>query len=268
MSLTTLGCGSGQVAAIPDIIRINLALALESVTLDALADGAAVATWADTSGNGRNVTGAATEQPLKQTAANGGRSFSVAQYDGINDVLQHGTAATWKFLHDGSDWTAYVVFYVTDASPDTLYGLFGTDSGSNARIGASCLYDDRSSESRSDQLIQEICKGSGGNWIIYNQSADGVWAPQAWGVATFVYDAGVGGDDAVTYVNGISVCSDETANLPYSGSNPTYNLDIGALGNKNRPAKISLAELLIYTEAHDNDERNTNQQALAGLFGL
>lgn len=59
-----------------------------SASLDALADGAAIATWSDATSYGRSATqGSATLKPTKQTITNGGKTFSVARFDATNDTL-------------------------------------------------------------------------------------------------------------------------------------------------------------------------------------
>ncbi len=89
----------GPASASPDTIS-GLQLWLRPEALSSLSDGAAIATWADASGNSRDVTQATgSNRPLYRASALNG--LGVADFDGVDDSLGR-TAATFT---GGTGWT-------------------------------------------------------------------------------------------------------------------------------------------------------------------
>jgi len=92
--------------------------------------GSAVTQWNDKSGNGYNITqGTSARRP--QSGVNTLNGKNVITFDG-NDVLVASTAADWKFLHDSSKATWFIVAYFdTVQEYDTMFntGVASTEIG-------------------------------------------------------------------------------------------------------------------------------------------
>lgn len=92
---------SAAVSFVPSDLP-NLALWLKADAITGLADGAAVATWNDSSSNARNATQATGgAQPIYRTALLNGKP--VVRFDGVDDFL-----ATGEFQQT-EQWTAFAV---------------------------------------------------------------------------------------------------------------------------------------------------------------
>lgn len=109
----------------------GLQLWLKADAITGLADGAAIGTWADSSGNGRNATqGTAGAQPTYKTGII--NSLPVARFDG-GDSLARTSAQLWA-----TSMTMIAVWQQTDASvePEVFSNAVGitVDSYSGGRM--------------------------------------------------------------------------------------------------------------------------------------
>jgi hypothetical protein len=86
------------------------------------ADGAAIATWADASGNGRDATQAtAGFRPLKKVAVLNGKN--VARFDGTDDIMGMGDLTAGPFLTGAAS-----VFVVVTINTDVEWSAYATDA--------------------------------------------------------------------------------------------------------------------------------------------
>ena len=232
-----------------------------------LSDGDAVATWPDSSGNSRHFTQAtAGLRPTWQTNEANGRP--VVRFDGADDWLTNTTKADWRFLHNGSDWTLFVVFKTTAANPDRTCGILGNNGAASARIGRHLYYDDRSGLGQNNRLHVLMTKGVGVSPILDYATNDDAFPAQTWALISSRFESGVGGDDHVIYVNGVAKASAEPANLPYSALDATHDIQLGANGNAAGLAEGDIAELLLYDSALSNADRIQVEQYLAWRYAL
>jgi hypothetical protein len=108
-------------------------------------DGDLIACWADQSGNGYDVVQAtAGYRPTLKLDIVAGRP--VLRFAGGGDALAHGTASTWKFMHDSTGFVAFVVLATDSNYNNALLGIMGTTAGSSSQHGTACWYDDRDSQ--------------------------------------------------------------------------------------------------------------------------
>lgn len=106
----------------------NLALRLDASAITGLADGAAVATWSDTSGNARDASQATVGfRPLYKTAIIGGKP--VVRFDGVDDRLELAVERT--------EIGAYSILVVQRTSGDGVFVAARTVNNQTFRIGHS-----------------------------------------------------------------------------------------------------------------------------------
>lgn len=99
-------------------------------------NGSNVSAAADQSGNGKHVTQAtAANQPPFSAALINGKD-AVGPYDNTNDQLQAASAADWKFLHDGTGCTGWIVLRRDRLETDIMLATGNT----GAVVGASLWY--------------------------------------------------------------------------------------------------------------------------------
>lgn len=236
-------------------------------TTPATSNGDLVYVWADQSGNGYDVVQATSgNRPAYQTNVTAGKP--ALRFDGSSDRLTNATVANWKFLHDGTDWTAFVVFKTTDSNPNAGLGLFGTNGTSSASHGIACFYDDRAAVPRADRIAWSITKGSSGNPIVDFTTPDLSVTPQAATLACLNYDNGASNADAHIRVNGHSRKGAETGNTPHSSSNPTNGFDVGATGNGTLVFKGDIYCVLIYSTALSEANRLAVEEALMARYQI
>jgi hypothetical protein len=109
----------------------KLMLWLNSTTITGLADGANIATWADGSGNGRNVSAAGTPPTYRANQMNG---LPVVRFDGSDDELS--TAGNIGLSGDPSFTVTLVAKISSSNTADIVFWAF--DDLTHALTGA-CL---------------------------------------------------------------------------------------------------------------------------------
>lgn len=184
-------------------------------------DGQTVQEIHDQTGNGRHITQATgSAQPTLQTNEVNGHNV-IRHASG--DILQAATAADWKFMHDGTEFAAYVVWKTTSTSPNALSVLLDTGSLSNSYVGFGLWNDDRSGSSRSDQMLLRILNGSGSPEV-EAQTVDEAVAAGQWHVAAARLTASQGELRSDGHWGG---GDDDTPAGSASASNPRAALVVG-----------------------------------------
>ena len=135
--------------------------------------GTAVTQWNDKGSLGLNLTqGTAANRPTSGTTTLNGRN--VIAFDG-GDVLTNASLASWKFLHDGTQYVLGMVVRATnvaDANNDTH--VFSNIR----RAGADRAGRNLQAESRSttvDRLRVYVANASVTAYAVVQDSADNVW---------------------------------------------------------------------------------------------
>ena len=149
---------------------------------DGSENGDAVACWADQSGYGNNVIRGAGGSPTYQTDVVNGES--VVRF--ADNYLVSVDKATWNFLHDGSDHTAFVVWQTTLSDPEAQYYLMGT-AHKSGDVGFVFKYNDTGTAE--DQIEHLVMEGSPGSYYL-SHSAGQVFAAGNFGIAAFRLDVG------------------------------------------------------------------------------
>ena len=192
--------------------------------------GNRIARVEDLSGNSRHLTQATSgTRPLLSAAAQNG--LDVAQFDGAQ-LLQHSTAATWKFMHDGTKMLSMLTVKIgINSDPNALMLLFGTNTGLvSANVGYGLAYDDRASVPRNNVLNNQIAKGVTGQPPVSNISADNAITPNTFGVITTLTDPSNGtGSLRSTLYNGAGTAIANNSNtFAVSAADPFGPLSLGS----------------------------------------
>jgi hypothetical protein len=251
-----------------------------SITLDS----GRVSQWSDKSGNARHATNttSGSTQPSYSTAARNGLNVLRFAAASVQRLTVASSAATFKFLHDGTEcYFAAVSVYGTSSNPDAAYALFGNNGNASANRGVLFAYDDRNIPGTyvaSDGLLCFSSIGGVGNpFRTTNASVsapistyDNIFTPQAIVVQEAVFDA----DNATASqrlrvrLNGGS----ELAANPYtttpSTENATLNLQIGANGNNLQTLDGDICELLFFNQLPTAAARDLIRRYLGAKWGV
>ena len=190
---------------------------------------------------------------------------ALIQFTGANShyLFSDQPASTWKFLHDGSDYTFYILFYIGEANPGSRQGLICT-AGSTSDIGIRVIYDD-------------INFNNGGNVKIFNGITSDLTLDtvsedlptQTWQVLCGKEDSSLMSQDYSLYIDTVLKGSD-TNLLGASSSNPTDTLAIGYRINGSPAYYLtgSIASIIISKAAHNSVMIDNYQTYFQGRFGI
>jgi hypothetical protein len=234
-----------------------------------LSDGDPVSTWSDSSGGGYDLTQTSTARPLYQTNTLNG--LPVVEFDGSNDTLDASTAADWKFLHDSTGSSAFVVVKVgTSSDPNAAYGIAGNNAGASANHGWCLLYDDRASVPRDDVLQNFIARGVSGSPTVSNTSSNNAMGANTAQLLGVVSDPanGTAANRSSMRVNGGTAIANNTTTFAASTSNPTFTFQLGAQGNNSALLLGYIAEVVICDAVLSSTNREKVEGYLAHKWGL
>jgi cyclophilin family peptidyl-prolyl cis-trans isomerase len=180
-----------------------------------------------------------------------GRDFTVAgsgvilTAEGIafngSGNLSNAVKTPWKFLHYNAGGIAayrhtthFVVKLGNVADPNAVYGLMGNNATSNAKIGDSLYWDDRTTTPANNK-ITAICTSGGGGAAsnVYITLDNSAMPPNQYAVITRVVDGTANPDSNLVkfYLNGNLMAVNTDRPKVMSSSDSTHPLDIGAAGN-------------------------------------
>ena len=249
--------GAAAAAACGEPSSTNLVVWFDGRDIDGadngtLTDSATFQTWEDKGSLALDMTQAtAGARPtFIQSCFN---SKACARFS-TDDFMQAGTAVNYKFLSDGSDYTAYVVFKTTLSNPDTFYVLLSTGSTGSGAVGMNMFFDDRSSIPREDKIVANIANGSA--FPVNFISADDAVPAAAWHAVVMKLDEVGSGNDVNVYVDG-TLSGGAASTAAYSASNPAAPLTLGRAGSSALGfLGGDVAQVLIYSVAHSDGERD------------
>ncbi|MCP4543981.1 MAG: tandem-95 repeat protein [Chloroflexi bacterium] len=237
------GDGPGGIGEIDGASNLNLWLKADVGVYQDLgcsnvaSNGGAAACWIDQSGYGNHVTRGSDGSPSYQTDVVNGQPVLrfVEQYMMAADI------ATWRFFHDGSDHSVFIVWQTASSDPQDQYYLMGT-AHTSRHSGFAFGYSDTGMTE--DQIEHRIMKGTPGSYLL-SHSANDVFPTGTFGIAAFRFDDGAAGGDDVIFVNGAPVSS-ANANATPSSAYPTATLGIGSDGAGHHPLTGDIAEVIVY----------------------
>lgn len=227
------------------------------------ADGTAVATWTDKGGNGKDLTqSTAGSRPTIQTGSQG----RVVRFAGSH-WLSAATASDWKFLHDGTGGTVFVVGCKTGVNPEAREAFIATSSAQGGSRGFSFSLDDRSSVSRDNVHMTTVSNGS--SFVRENASGDneargsGFWHV----VACRFWNDPSSLNDLQTWISGGlgKATAGSISTQQPSSSDPAGAFTVGATPTGTLPLTGDVAAVLVYSRKLSVGEINVVIQYLANL---
>lgn len=236
-------------------------------------NGVGIARAEDKSGNGRHFTQATSGSRFTWTSGvqNG---LGVARGDGGDWLTTTAAKSVYNFLHQ----TAATIFVVnkngTSSNPLALCSWFGNNGSGSGNIGLYCGYDDRGLLTGLEDAFNLLCSnGTTGQGVYRTNDATGTFVftdfrnaipPNVFGVATLRSDPtnATAANRLKVAMNGGSLLGNQTFTLTPSGSNSTFDLQIGTLGNNVFPFLGDYCELVIFNSLLST----TNQQLMEGYL--
>ena len=219
----------------------------------------------DKSGNGRHFiqTTAGSRPTLSAGALNG---KDVAAFAG-NIMNSAAAASAWNFMHDGTPCRLFaLVRFGSIVELNAIYGLLGNNRGSTVgNRGFAVWFDDRNSLSRNNGLVHLIGNGgstSGLREVVDNYSGDDFFAANSFAVyELFANPADSTPSARSTHIrNAQDARSNNSFSNAPSASNPTFNVQLGALNNGVLPMTGALAEMFILVGS-DAEDQNVAEKA-------
>jgi hypothetical protein len=151
---------------------------------------------------------------------------------------RHATAATWNFMSFNSTlanlkWTAHILCRIGyEVRPDMALGLFGNNANSTANKGVHVMPDDRQSISRNARVNSIITRSVGSSFVANSLTNDDAFVPNEWVIVTVEMDGSKAQNARQKiFINKTEITFTSTANSDAPVTTPTFNLDIGAVGN-------------------------------------
>lgn len=223
-------------------------------------DADTVQEWHDQSGNDYDVT-QTTEAAKPTLQTNEINGLPVIRF-ASGDILKASTASDWKFLHDGSAFTVFVVWKATSTNPDALYMLLDTGGISTADIGFGLFYDDRSGSSKDEQLYVVVNRGTGGSneLVFYTANRRSVGAGR-WHVSGVHRESA--GDGTINNDGHWGGDGTGSPDGSPSASDPTSALAVGARYDNTFNLVGDIAYILIY----DSYLSSTNYKRVTQYLG-
>lgn len=229
------------------------------------ATGGLVDSVADKSGNSLTLGSSSTNRPVYTSAGLNGKNvftFNGGQY------LTAATLPPWIFLHDSTGSSIFAVWQPgTSSDPDSLYGLLGTQAGASSATGVSLFFDDRLSSSRNNRLGVLV---SGGAQVVNLITSDDAATSNTSQVCEWNLNPSASPpvDRASIRVNGGSAYTGNSASGTPSSGNPSYLLQLGALGNNVFPLVGTIAEVVLFAGILSDSDRQKVEGYLAHKWGL
>ena len=216
-----------------------------------LSNGAAVASLVVNKGSiGGSFTSDGSTVPTYSAAGGpGGRPCLTFVNGGLQSSL---ALSAFTFLHDGTAWTAYLVFRTTLANPNAIQALMTTafTLGSSSSRGTSIFHDDRAASGREDRAMAYVSSGSTLNFSL--QSADDDAPAATWSIL------GVRAQGANPFlqivVNGSLKATATALTGSFSALIPTISLKLGRAGASSSFAGL-MADIMVYAGRHDDTQR-------------
>jgi hypothetical protein len=243
-------------------------------------NGVGIARAEDKSGNGRNFTESSSgNRPTWTSSVQNGSG--VARYDGNDRLTSVEAASTWTFLHSSQSTIFVVVKNGTTSDPSAAYAWLGTNAFTSSNRGVGFAYDNRNliSPVGLNNALNCICSNAGGviSYSALNTASTAVVSDfqniltaNAYQVYALASDPG----DATTAsrikigINGGGLVGNNERTGGTSANAPTFNLQIGAMGNNVAPLTGDYCELIIAPTLLSTADRQNVEGYLAHKWGL
>ncbi len=172
-------------------------------------------------------------EPIEAAAKIGNGQY----YDGLNDYIQIGDKADFKFLHgalDTSNFQTTLAFWMSNdiAEPNDLHGLISTGGATESVDGIDFFFDDRFSVPRSRRLGYLINRGASPSVLSW-LSDDNVYPNDTnlhFVVAT--YDQSLGADNMKVYIDNVLIDTETKTGQTPSTDDSVNELHLGSIGSE------------------------------------
>ena len=226
----------------------NLMLWLNSTAITGLADGAKVATWADGSGNGRNVSAAGVSPTYRVNQMNG---LPIIRFDGSDDELS--TAGNFGLSGDPSFTVTLVAKISSSNTADIVFWAF--DDLTHALTGA-CL---QWSSSSSGTMDFE----TGGVQRAYSPTNSFATYANVPSIVTIRRTPGLIGQTTEFFFDGTK------QSVTGVSATPTMNDGLFYVGSwRGQRSTMDIAELLAYGIALTDADRVTLECSLGAKYNI
>lgn len=220
-------------------------------------NGSAVSAWLSRAGSLGSVSftqGTAANQPTYEASKATFNNKGVVTFDGSNDFLTSNNTNAWKFLHDGTGASTFVVRRIDSTGGATQQLLLSASTASE--VGVSWFYS-------TDQITPRVANGSGTFLNNNNTGAPyGARDVTAWQSMSYI-----DGTFSNARSGGTTSGADAVGQDP-STANPTRALILGSAAAAANPLKGSIAQLLLFDHVLTAGERSALAAWANGEFGV
>jgi hypothetical protein len=244
-----LGILASQTAEdpVPAVVQ-NSVMWMDASDLSTITEsGGAVSQWDNKGSLGNFTQGTGANQPT--TGASTLNSLNVIDF--ASDFMTSAdTAATYKFLHDGTDYiVAAVIKFGDSANPNTTYNVF--DNGGSSTSTSGILFRYRDESGNNDALQHFVTRGVSSTRPVSN-TADNALTSDQFTIASLLADPNnaTAANRSLIYVDDGSAVDNNTETNAVSTSDPASVLYLGARNNGiGEKLTGSIAEIVIVSGA-------------------
>jgi hypothetical protein len=254
---------AGNVSANTPRSIANLRLWLDAADVSTIsATSNDVTQWTDKSGNSYAFTqGTSSKRPKSGTRTH--NSLNVIDFDGTDDILtSNASASTWKFFHDGTEYTIFVAAVQDNQNNGAL---LSTNSGSFGNVGAIHLL------GATKSLSTGVATGNGSVRVIDTGTATDFADLTTFSYASWTLkpsNATASERVAFRWKNG-TASKPNTNTGAVSTSDPSQTLSIGHTETfLNIPLNGAIGEIIVYTSALSDSNRATIDTYLRNKWGI
>lgn len=199
--------------------------------------GGSVSQWDNKGSLGDFIQGSGTYQPT--TGATTLNGLNVIDF--ANDYLYNATTNDFKFLHDG---TKYIIGAVWQWSDEGNRSPLLNNSRNSSYAGINYSVHD---DSFVDALLHQVFRAASGTSAVQNISGASYWTADTWGLTTLLADPtnATAADRSFMYLDNGAAVQNNAETGSVSGSNPTYNLHLGAYQGLGYILEGKIAEVII-----------------------
>jgi hypothetical protein len=244
----------------------------------AVTNGVGIARAEDKSGNGQNFTESSSgNRPTWNSGVQNG--LGVARYDGDDRLTSVSASSTWTFLHSTQSTIFAVVKNGTTSNPSALYGWLGNVGNSSNNRGVNYGYDNRNVITGLTNALNGLCADSGGISAFGSVNSVGnevrtefrnILTANIYQINTISADptnATIASRLKISVDGKIAVGNNDRIG-GVSASAPTFNLQIGSMGNNVGQLVGDYCELIIINGSLSTADRQTVEGYLAHKWGL
>jgi hypothetical protein len=218
-----------------------------------------VGSWTDSSGGGYTLTASGSNRPTYKTSTI--NSLPVVEFNATH-WLAASTASHWKFLHDPTGSSVFVVLRYTRAA---RMAFLWTSPFSSVKKGWTLV------SNLTNQNAWNIIPASGNSWNVLNQTANNTLPINTNNIVGVIADPnnGTASSRSSTRINGGNATTANTETNAPSTANPDSPLTLGRSGDSSTVGLEGwIAEVVICNAILSSSDRQKVEGYLAHKWGL